>query len=98
MSLRAFANSDRWFVSLASAQKFFFTGKKSGRSSEIKKISYEVEISKLYLAMNSISTYVIRNNITWDSLLFTLYKPRSGLLQEKSDQSDMSHNIQKNKF
>lgn len=48
--------------------------------------------------MNSISTYVIRNNITWDSLLFTLYKPRSGLLQEKSDQSDMIHKIQKNKF
>lgn len=44
----ASANSDGWFVSLASVQKFFFTEETSGRWSEIKKISYEVEISKLY--------------------------------------------------
>lgn len=48
MSLRASANSDGWFVSLASAQKFFFTEETSGRWSEIKKLSYEVEINKLY--------------------------------------------------
>lgn len=65
MSLRALANSERWFVSLASAQKFFFTEETSGRWSEIEKLSYEFEISKLYnQRINLISINVIQYIIT----------------------------------